>query len=72
MYKDIAIATVSFSVVGFHTCNMRVRENRAHLLTQNLGKNGPLPSILEIICSETLFPNYIAMYHFFGPIAAFS
>ena len=36
------------------------------------GKNGPLPSILEIICSETLFPNYIAMYHFFGPIAAFS
>ena len=36
MYKDIAIATVSFSVVGFHTCNMRVRENRAHLLTQNL------------------------------------
>ena len=36
------------------------------------GQNGPLPSILEIICSETLFPNYIAMYHFFGPIAAFS
>ena len=30
-----------------------------------MGKNGPLPSILEIICLETLFPNYIAMYHFF-------
>ena len=31
----------------------------------NIGKNGPLPSILEIICLETLFPNFIAMYHFF-------
>ena len=42
------------------------------VLLLDFGKNGPLPSILEIICSETLFPNYIAMYHFFGPIAAFS
>ena len=77
MYSDdfvkLILAHVMFITGLFFRSNNKYWESDDLMKRDDrVGKNGPLPSILEIICSETLFPNYIAMYHFFGPIAAFS